>query len=422
MTEVNIPGSLSQVTILDKAPVFDPGKTHSVNADNITAEQAEPKNWIFEAAINKSFRPKEFISRRPKIYYVNYDNYGPGYYRCAVPGLLMRRIGYAEVVYREEVPTDVNSINKAIDWCDVLFFQRVTDLQAIEVFKQVQAKGKAIIFEADDYVDDIAQTSDPRVKMYWNKEAVSNFTACAQGADGLILSTQKLTEVYRLKTRNKNSFCVPNGLDTRNIRWNIEHNKFDKKGYLTLCYMGGSTHGQDLDIIKDPMISILNRYKDVKMKFLGYVPDWAADLPENQVIIDGTWRTILEYPEAMADVDIGLVPLKSMPFNIIGKSCLKWLEYTMVGAATIASKVGETGTEIQSRKTGLLASTQEGWEQYMKQLIENPDQITMLNKAAVQYVLNYRSIDVMIDKWLYTVNTIIDRREKIYGNCKVKAK
>lgn len=383
-------------------------------------EAPEPKNWIFAAANRAPLKVKEFIPRRPKIYYVNYDNYGPGYYRCAVPGLMMRALGYVESRYREEIPQTNQAVAEALGWCDVLFFQRVTDLNVLGAFKEVQAKGKAVIFEADDYVNDIAQTSDERVKFYWNKEAVSNFLECARESDGLILSTKRLTDVYRQQTGNK-AYWVPNGLDTRNFRWNIEHNKFEQKGYITICYMGGSTHGQDLEVCRRPLVDAVNRYDNVKLKFIGLVPEWANEIKEDRLIADATWKTIAEYPASMADVDIGLVPLKNMPFNSIGKSCLKWLEYTMVGAATIASKVGETGDEIRNNHTGLLASTEDGWEVYLKKLIEHPSLITDLNKNAVKYVLNYRSIDVMIDKWLYAINSIIDRRVSIYAN-KAKVK
>ena len=77
--------------------------------------------------------------------------------------------------------------------------------------------------------------------------------------------------------------------------------------------------------------------------------------------------------------DIALCPLVTIPFNMV-KSNTKWVEYSSVGAAVIASK-GTIYDECCDQEAGILAADDE-WYANIKLLIENDElRFKLLSKA-----------------------------------------
>lgn len=138
----------------------------------------------------------------------------------------------------------------------------------------------------------------------------------------------------------------------------------------TIGYMGFD-HAHDFEIALPAVINILRRYPELRFELFGRIPKpWQLDEFGDRVV---TLPVVSDYDEfllALADRqwDIGICPLAPTEFNQV-KNVNKWIEYTSVGAAVVASH-GMIYDECCDGACGLLA-TKGDWESSLVFLIEN---------------------------------------------------
>ena len=98
--------------------------------------------------------------------------------------------------------------------------------------------------------------------------------------------------------------------------------------------------------------------------------------------------------------DIGLAPVLDEPFNR-AKSELHWLEYTLAGAPTIASRTREPGPYgvIHDGVDGLLAATPDDWSRHLRALAGSADLRAQLVGAARERVLADYTVEARADEW-----------------------
>jgi len=86
--------------------------------------------------------------------------------------------------------------------------------------------------------------------------------------------------------------------------------------------------------------------------------------------------------------DIGICPLAPTPFNL-KKSNNKWVEYTSVGIAVIASR-GTVYDECCDNGCGILVNTLEEWTIALRKLTDNPDErFAQVKRAQEKLVAEY---------------------------------
>jgi glycosyltransferase involved in cell wall biosynthesis len=108
-------------------------------------------------------------------------------------------------------------------------------------------------------------------------------------------------------------------------------------------------------------------------------------------------RGLAEFAAALVDArpDIGLAPLRDTPFNRC-RSELHWLEYSLAGAATIASDLGSPGPydSIRDGVDGLIARDAADWERHLRALAESRDRrAEMAGRARERVLAGYSPID-----------------------------
>ena len=81
---------------------------------------------------------------------------------------------------------------------------------------------------------------------------------------------------------------------------------------------------------------------------------------------------------------IGICPLADSPFNRL-KSINKWIEYTAVGAAVVATG-GSIYDECCARGRGVLVNSSCEWEGALSRMIEDPDECVEMVRRAQQEV------------------------------------
>jgi glycosyltransferase involved in cell wall biosynthesis len=138
-------------------------------------------------------------------------------------------------------------------------------------------------------------------------------------------------------------------------------------------YMANTGHTHDLRSIVPALVQFMRRNPDVQFEFFGTIPR-PAELDEfaDRIVI---CPQVQNYQEFLAELakrewDVGLCPLLMTPFNLV-KANTKWVEYTSVGAAVVASR-GTVYDECCAGGCGLLASTNEEWVEALEKLVRDP--------------------------------------------------
>lgn len=101
---------------------------------------------------------------------------------------------------------------------------------------------------------------------------------------------------------------------------------------------------------------------------------------------------------AKLNIDIGLAPLVTRPFNL-GKSNLKWIEYSALQIPGVYSNMGEYKKTIVHNETGLVSNSDLEWEYNIQKLIDNESLRKSIGKQAKQKVLKDFNIVSRIKDW-----------------------
>lgn len=155
-------------------------------------------------------------------------------------------------------------------------------------------------------------------------------------------------------------------------------------------YMGFD-HAHDFALIVPGLVDVLDADREVEFELFGAVPK----PPELERY--GERVRVLPpvhgYEQFLATLtarrwSIGLCPLARTPFNAL-KADTKWVEYTSVGAAVVASR-GTVYDHCCAGGTGLLADTRADWRQAILGLLRDPVQrMAMVENAQARLEHEY---------------------------------
>lgn len=139
-----------------------------------------------------------------------------------------------------------------------------------------------------------------------------------------------------------------------------------KIGYM------GFDHAHDLEMVLPALIEVLRRNPQVEFELFGSIPkpEGLEEFGSRVTVIP----PIPNYEEFLIKFsslnwDIGICPLAKTDFNAV-KANTKWVEYTSVGTAVVAS-AGTIYDACSGDGCGLLATTVEEWIDAMELLIRD---------------------------------------------------
>lgn len=253
------------------------------------------------------------------------------------------------------------------DWArqaDVIIFQMVHLDRSLDLFYSMKEAypDKPVLVEMDDNI----------LSTVWYNPAFEHFapgssirhTAIAQmkAADGIICSTPYLANLY-------SEFCphtyyIPNSID-----FSFWNRKRKKRPGIRVGWAGGASHSEDLEILRD-IIPSVHEKTGAEFVIVHGAPEWIRNMKGVRYV--EKFADINEYPSHLLnqDFDIGLAPIRHNAFNL-GKSNLRWLEYSAMGVPTVASRVGHFAETIRHGEDGFLAGNPEEFEKYILTLIED---------------------------------------------------
>lgn len=265
------------------------------------------------------------------------------------------------------MPEIRQQINMLCERADVVVWQALDYPHSLEFWEEMRARHqKPFLMEIDDYVADVP-IGNEAYEQY--RPGSARFNVCMEQmrkSDGLIVSTPYLAEMY--KDQNTNIHVVPNSIDFN--EWDdLERKRGDR---IRIGWIGGGTHGPDLEMVAPVIEKILQKYKDVWFYCIHGVPQIYKNM--KKVYWTRKWATINLYPKFMASYkfDIGIAPLIDNNFNR-GKSNLRWLEYSALKVPTVASPLPDFTRVIKNKQNGCIATDEKEWTNHLEELIEDKE-------------------------------------------------
>jgi len=171
-------------------------------------------------------------------------------------------------------------------------------------------------------------------------------------------------------------------------------NKAVYKPARKIGYMASADHAHNLTQVIGAVVRLLRKYPSVSFEFFGSIsspPEFTefGERIRHAPRIDNYDEFLLRFAEYQWD--IGICPLNPIHFNMM-KANTKWVEYTSVGAAVVASK-GTVYDDCCSKGCGLLADTEDEWFDALDLLVSDSDARYQQIVQAQEKLVNEYSVE-----------------------------
>lgn len=263
--------------------------------------------------------------------------------------------------------------------------------------------GKPVVMEIDDNILS-CPSYNPAYGTYDPNNSTRRLTIQQmREADAVFVTTPYLKEIY--SEFNDNIYVLPNSIDFE--LWGKAPRRVNK-GKITIGWVGGANHNDDLLIIEPAIEYLTNKYPQVEFVFgHGMHPNFRGKKGVRWI---QEFARIDKYPKAVAKMgfDIGMAPLVDNAFNR-AKSNLRWLEYSALGIPTVASNVGHFGETIRHGETGLLCDTPQDFITNLETLITDKAKRKELARNAKEEVFKHWNIDNTVKDYGTALQEIIKR-------------
>lgn len=216
---------------------------------------------------------------------------------------------------------------------DVVVFCRYSGPHAAAIRQWAQTRGTPVVFHVDDDLLNVpAEIGKAKAARYNQPRRLGTVGGLLRDADLVYCSTAPLRDRFR-------SYGYGSPMISGKIYCSAEvSNAAEERPVTTIGYMGFD-HAHDFELILGPLVELLRARPALRFELFGSIPKPDA-LGEfgDRVVTRAPVRNYGEFLRYFASLnwDIGLCPLADTPFNRL-KANTKWVEYTSVGAAVIAS-------------------------------------------------------------------------------------
>ena len=279
-----------------------------------------------------------------------------------------------------------------------------------------QVHGIRTVSEVDDNY-----LAPPRLNLFMRSngfgphERLLHLKSCAS-MQAVIVSTPELRDIYwkAMKKEFGRPGVPPMFVCCNHLFLEDWPEHIESDGPLRVGWMGSPSHVWDVDLAWPAMLHARN--SGCETVVMGYNP---GDPDDFGVTTDRAFKKTQQWKKAISKaipwvkldsrsrmalpMDIGLCPLLHNEFTV-GKSDVKAVEYTVAGAAVIASNTPVYNTNWTHGETALLASSPQEMLDHVDLLIRKPALRERLVEAAQQYVREERDITKHADEWLEAVS------------------
>lgn len=320
-------------------------------------------------------------------------------------------------VFAKDVSVNFPRLDSLIDVFDVFIFVRPHDTKRnLQLTKLIKKKGKVVIFENDDLIfspnavkdSGLLKTLPNKLKEIYEKGIGTKFIGLANYGLTTTKTIQQEMEKLKLKTSiNRNAL---NSEIVEISKKFVKDSQDDN--YVNIGYFSGSrTHNNDFLIVKDVLLRILEKYKNVNLIIAGYI-DLGKEFDEFQKQIVNlpyvNWRKL---PQNIMRSDINIIPLEKNKFNNC-KSELKYFEAGILKIPTIASSTDPYRFAIKDGVNGFLADTENEWFEKLEKLIKDKKLRKKIGEEAYNHTLKNYTAKSRKDYFTKFIIEIAKRDEK----------
>lgn len=313
------------------------------------------------------------------------DSQGCGTHRILLPagavnGLCEPVIGQAMLMAAQSNQPEAPLIQQEVAHVrpDVIVFQRPMAAPTVQLMRQLQRTGYAIVVDIDDDFTCLPESNpayrgtDPKENPIANRD--NHWLACSF-ADHLTVSTPGIASSYgggdRVSViRNR----VPD-------HWlNVRMRKDDPAAVIWTAVL--AFHQDDLEVTGGEVGIACSRAGAV-FRPMGWAQSCGPkDAYDAQLAEAGNARgnlqstpwlnlTTMQFPQFIARATVGIVPLADKPFTR-SKSCIKGLEYSALGLPFVASPLPEYQW-LHEQGAGELAEHPKQWRLSLERLLRDPE-------------------------------------------------
>jgi len=332
-----------------------------------------------------------------KIGFIAADKGGSAFYRILQPHSICKQL------YEESFIANAPNIPfKLISDSDVLVIQRQESDRALAGMMEQKKRGKIIMTDIDDNIWAIPH-GIVDLKSFWTKERVRGFERSVEICDAVTTTTPLLAK--NIGKFNRNVHILPNLVDA------FEYKKPENR-IVRIGWGGSPTHLPDFSKeMVELLLKLKKEYKNkIELIMLGVTP--------LELIGHCTYYRFTEpykYMRFLRDLnfDIGIIPCTDNFFNN-ARSNIKYIEWSTIKAASIASPVTSYESCIKHGTTGFLARKYKQWYEYLKLLIEDKDLRIKVGQAAFDYA--YKNYSIETKKSQYNLYREIFERKNNANN------
>lgn len=311
---------------------------------------------------------------------------GAGWYRCGLPARALAAHGIDTAVGTPvhhkygrlglcpleliDAPDDVRAAAHDFDF-DVIVLQRGMWPGLETAIRYAKAKGQVIVNDVDDHFDQIPTTNQAFLSTLPGASMgdLDSYRRVLAASDLITCSTPFLERWYR---RYAPTVTVRNAIDLD--RWH----PIPSRGPVQVGWIGVTSHrSRDLEVLRPWLTDWLADAGDTTGTFYhGGMTDRTAaldalGLPLSRYTGDAMVG-IGEYPTLFLNLDVGVVPLSSVPFNR-AKSAIKGMEYAAAGIPFVASPLDEYRWLRDECGIGVLAADEDDWRDELDRLVVSED-------------------------------------------------
>lgn len=323
-------------------------------------------------------------------------------------------------------------MDKVIKESDVVFLGRAGGNDLVAMIQTLRAHGKKVVYDLDDNMFGISplsphykdfgimpvefDTDDGGKGYLWqdgksgfdvmrNRQMRKSFIEIIRAVNCVTVTTEPLAEIYR--RMNDNVHIIPNSIDFGVWEKPPIHKDGDE---IRLLYTGAANHQEDWLFISPVLADLQKTYPKLKIVLLGM--DWSNiqnGIDYSRVEVHG-WCDIEAYPYKLQTLccDIGIAPISKIDFNEC-RSSIKWLEYSALKMATVATNYGPYKRDITDGVNGLLVEEKAEWKSALSKLIDDSAYRKQLSDEAYRHCKRNYDLDYAVDIWMSAFTSVTGR-------------
>jgi len=325
----------------------------------------------------------------------------------------------AEVIARElnggsryRVDCKMNLMYSDFAGTDLMVFQRQLTPAVLESMREAQKKGIRCIYDVDDDLFNTPVELGKAAEYYARPDVRDTITKFMCEADAVVVSTPALGEALAKRCPDAAKFIVRNSLDVpmweeayalRQVRARSEE--------VTIGWMASGSHVIDAPIVMPALARIMGEHPEVRLHFIGAMK--GEQLSEELAVYKdriklGGWVEISVLPFAMVDFDIGIAPLKDIPWNR-SKSGIKVLQYWALGLPAVATALPAYDV-VESGLNGELVGSPEDWYGALKRLVEDSELRRLLGARGRLKLLQKHDMRRNVSEWVDVFDVVMSMK------------